>query len=154
MKTGETSKLLDTTKETLGNWVKHPLLEEFFSPGARLKTGSAYRDFNRDDLLALATIKHLRHVERVGEWQQIADRLATGERVDIPELATVRTAHTTTTTRHVAPSALDILSQQVAQLRRELTEQRDKYEAKIDKLHAEIARLNRVIGALEGSDTP
>lgn len=175
MRSGELAKLLDTTKETLGNWVKHPLLEEFFSPGARLDEGRAYRTFNQDDQIIANTIRHLRNDLDVTDWDEIAKRLSDGfrynefptaalnvDKTTIPRPLAEQSVKAAATLAELneARTALEERNERIAELESTMDNLRDHYEGKleelrqahkseIERLYREIMELYRKIGQLE-----
>ena len=179
MKSGELAAALGVTPDTVKNWAKHPVLEKFFSEGAKGEDGSFQRTFNESDVLVISTIHHLR-TGGTTDWEEIAQRIEDGVRhqefpqnaiaadprtIPIQQAEQSAKAAATVAERDAALKRVNDLElqivtiesqhrQEIEQLRAETKEEVDgirrEYEEKMEKLYQEVRQLLREIGRLEG----
>ncbi len=180
MKTGEAAKLLDVAINTVKNWIDHPSVVDYFSPGARGVHGGSQRVLIEADILILNTIRHLRNIDSVTDWDEIAVRLSKGEReqefpqnaisadprtIPLPQAEQSAKAMATMAERDLALKRVEELETEVNRLRSMYEEQirsiQDQHKTEVQQLRGEnisireqllreISKLNREIGRLEG----
>ena len=170
MKTGEAAKLLDLASNTLKNWIENPAVTRFFSPGAKGLHGGAQRVLTESDILILNTIRHLRNINSISDWEAIAESLETGNREqEFPinainvDTRMIPIPHAEVSAKYMATVAeRDAALDRVEGLAVELTRLRAEYEDKLEKersgrrnavddLQQKIAQLNREMGRLEAT---
>jgi hypothetical protein len=81
MKTGQVAQALDVDAKTILNWTDHPVLNKFFSDGARGAKGNLQRVFSQQDLLILNTVRVARSRQPANrpDWNAIAGAIENGE---------------------------------------------------------------------------
>lgn len=165
MKTGEAAKLLDVATNTVKNWIDNPSVSNLFSLGARGEHGGAQRVLTESDILILNTIRHLRNIDGLMDWDEIAERLNDGEReqefpqnaisgdprtIPLPQAEQSAKAMATMAERDAALKRVSELEREIIRIRDEREKDRERYETQIRDLNELIAKLNREIGRLEG----
>ncbi len=165
MKTGEAAKLLDVAINTVKNWIDHPSVVDYFSPGARGVHGGSQRVLIEADILILNTIRHLRNIDSVTDWDEIAVRLSKGEReqefpqnaisadprtIPLPQAEQSVKAAATLAERDAALERVQELEDRLTEIEQEKEEIREKLTQELnetrEKLLREIAALNREVG--------
>lgn len=164
MKTGEAAALLGVSINTARNWIDREELSHFFSDGAKGKHGGAQRVLSESDILMLNTIRHLRNVENINDWQIILERLEDGFRIQefpdnaisgdprvipLPQAQQSAMAAATLAQRDLALDRIDELTDELARVRQEYDMRLKLERERNDELQQQIAQLNREIGRLE-----
>jgi DNA-binding transcriptional MerR regulator len=174
MKIGELSAALGVSRDTITFWLKRPELERFFSPDALGRSGAAQRQFLESDVLALNSIRHLRYVETITEWVDIAQRLDSGWRaqdfsqsaiaadsrtIPLPQAEQSARAAATMAERDAALRRVSELESELTRLRGELESEREKrltdrekHAGDMERLLREISDLRYQIGRLESKN--
>jgi DNA-binding transcriptional MerR regulator len=170
MKTGEAAKLLDIVPNTLKNWIENPAVTLFFSAGAKGQHGGAQRILSESDILTLNTIRRLRNIDNVSDWEAIAAFLETGNReqefpvnainvdtrmIPIPHAEVSAKYMATIAERNYALNRVKELEAEFTLIRAEheekLEKERSDRREEVDELQEKIAQLNREIGGLEAT---
>lgn len=146
MTTGEAAKRLSIDSKTVRNWLDEQTIAPLLSSGAKREHGGGHRSLNDDDLRILATIRHLRVVDKIMDWQEIRAHLETGKRIEPPTLDGIA-AHTETVSRPFAEQGAQLAA--IAAQRDALAEQVKELQSKLDSKDETLAALYREIGKLE-----
>lgn len=162
--TGEIAKRLGVDRKTLIDWITHEQLTPFFSESARKEHGSAHRQLTDEDILALNTIRQLRHMDGIADWQEIANYLLTGKResefplhkltmdtltVSLPQAEQSAKAAATLAEREAALRRVAELEVYVEALQTKITQLEREKDTEKERLLREMNTLYRQIGALE-----
>lgn len=148
MKTGKVARLFGKDQNTILDWSTR--FAEFLTPEAR-KEGRAQRDYQSEDLVVINTIRILRDVQGVVDWEEIRARLAAGEReAQLPPEATDiqgEDAVTVYTNLKTLELRNEFLTKRIEELendhREEVESLKSELQQEREKLQGEIRRLDR-----------
>jgi DNA-binding transcriptional MerR regulator len=156
MKTGKVARALKLDPNTVRDWTDQPSVTEYFTGDARSKSANSQRTYHPEDQIVLNTIRILRNVESVKDWDQIAAILKTGRRdMEMPDsFYTVEgpSAVIQYTQLAVIRQERDDAVEEVKRLRHDLDAARLQAQEREDRLNRlsreHEAELNRSLGEL------
>jgi DNA-binding transcriptional MerR regulator len=163
MRSGELSKLLGISDQTLLNWMSREELKPYLSPSALGEAGNSHRIYTENDVLVLNSVRSLR-VNNVSDWAEIAKTLQTGWRdqefpqnaisrddrlIPIPQAKQAAEFAAVLRERDAALAQIDDLKHQLADERTERKTLQERYE----KLLREIGKLEGIIEMLRGQNS-
>ncbi len=145
----EVQRLLGISKTTLRTWTIE--YADFLSERARAETGRA-RQFKREDVIALNTIRHLVRTEGMSTYDAVRAALVTGRRIDELPRRSKGPAHSIMMVAQLEQQGafLEAEQERLQKLSEETGKERDLALLALDDANREISRLREMYGRQRG----